>query len=643
MAIRRIAIRLALSFFLIIVIISAMFSVVGIRFIEGRFVVEAEGKVESDLNAARELYLAGLNDVYDVIRLSANRFYLREALLGGDVERAAEELRNTWIRERLDFLTIADGNGIVLLRATNPNDVGDSQADDQMVERVLASREPLAATAIVPGEVLRVEAPHIAEIAESRFVETPEARPTERTEETAGMVWKAAAPIFSDDDSLIGVLYGGHVLNRRFDIVDKVQETVFRGALFEGRNVGDVTIFQEDARISTTFLDAAGQRALGTRVDRDVYERVIAQGERRTGRASVVGTWYLAAYDPIRDIDGNVIGMLGVGVLEEPYLALKRRTSLLFLGITMGAALLAIVFSILISKWLAKPVRQLVAASREVAHGNLDARVEVSRKGELADVARAFNYMTSAVKARDDKLREYAKNKILESERLAIIGQLAADVAHELNNPLQGIVAYSHLLLEKLPQQDKRVPLIEKIVRQAVRCTTIVRGLLDFSRPRKPVKKLADVNRILEECLALVENQSVFHNIEIVKNVDDNLPEIVIDASQVQQVFMNLIINAAEAMSNSGRLTVSGGVSSEEDAIVVTVSDTGHGIDEENIERIFDPFFTTKEAGHGTGLGLAISYGIIKEHDGQISVVSEPGYGTTFMVQLPVTAENGQE
>ena len=224
----------------------------------------------------------------------------------------------------------------------------------------------------------------------------------------------------------------------------------------------------------------------------------------------------------------------------------------------------------------------------------------------------------------------------MESERLAVIGQLAADVAHELNNPLQGIVTYSHLLRERGGPGNGANAWVEKIVTQADRCTTIIRGLLDFARPRAPNKRPAHVNGLLEECVSLVENQAHFHNIEVVKGLGADIPEVVIDPSQIQQVFINLIINAAEAMDGGGRLLLTTRYDPAEQLVEVDFADTGHGISRENLGRIFDPFFTTKAVLHGTGLGLAISYGIVKEHGGTITVESEEGRGTMFTIRLPV-------
>jgi signal transduction histidine kinase len=235
------------------------------------------------------------------------------------------------------------------------------------------------------------------------------------------------------------------------------------------------------------------------------------------------------------------------------------------------------------------------------------------------------------------KIREFAVSRIQESERLAVVGQLAAGVAHELNNPLQGIVAYSHLLLEKLDENDHHRPSVEKIVAQADRCIAIVRALLDFSRPVAPKKQPSDVNSLLAECIDLVDAQAQFINIELERSFDARLPRVMVDPAQMEEVFVNLIINAAEAMSGSGRLTI---VTRQTDHHVeIEISDTGPGIAREDLERVFDPFFSTKEAGHGTGLGLAISYGIVREHEGSISVSSERGAGATFVVRLPITAD----
>jgi two-component system NtrC family sensor kinase len=353
----------------------------------------------------------------------------------------------------------------------------------------------------------------------------------------------------------------------------------------------------------------------------------------------VVNDWYISAYEPMRGLEGDIVGMLYVGTLEAPYQQMKQRSTMTFLAITLGGAVLTIGLSYGMSRLFSRPLRQLVTASRRLAHGELETTVEPPRVIEFSELAESFNAMAAALKERDRKLHESASRRMMESERLAVIGKLAADVAHELNNPLQGIVTFSHLLRERVPAEDGPRAWVDKIVTQAERSRKIIRGLLDFARPRTPVKKAAKVNTLVEECLSLVENQAVFHNIEVTTRLGSGVPPVVIDPSLVQQVFMNLIFNAAEAMPDGGCLTIITRLDAVDGMVETVFADTGHGVREEDLDRLFEPFFTTKEEGKGTGLGLAICFGIIKEHGGTIAVESEVGKGAAFTVRLPLAAQ----
>ena len=628
--------KLMLAFLAMILLLSATFSGVAAFFIGSRVLAEAEHRVESDLNAAEEMYGAYSARLFDLVRLSAGRFYLRNLMLDGQAQQAYGEVLATMLEEDLDFLTVTDAQGEVLLRAGNPLVVGDSQAGDGLVAAALGTGEAVVGTAFFSDARLALEGRALASEARIDLVETRGARPLAETVETDGLVLMAAAPVVDYSGHPIGVMYGGILLNRRFEIVDKIKETLFRGVQYEGADIGTATLFLDDVRIATNVLSADGSRAIGTRVSAEVYEQVVVRGEGWLGRAYVVNDWYITGYAPLRTIEGRVVGMIYVGLLERPYSDLKTRSTLLFVGITLSGVALATAASILISRRLSTPVRALVKASRRVAEGELDARVTVTTRDEIGELARAFNTMAAALAVREEQLKDFTRKKIMQSERLAVVGQLAADVAHELNNPLQGIVTYSHLLLERLPAGDPQRTSVEKIATQAARCATIIRGLLDFSRPKKPQKKPINLCALVEECFALVEDRALFHNIEVVRDYADCLPDTVVDPAQIQQVLMNLIINAAEAMDGAGRLTVSTRFDLEREMVQLVLRDTGHGIREEDLGRIFDPFFTTKEVGHGTGLGLAISFGIVKEHGGTITVESELGVGTTFTIELPL-------
>jgi two-component system NtrC family sensor kinase len=224
--------------------------------------------------------------------------------------------------------------------------------------------------------------------------------------------------------------------------------------------------------------------------------------------------------------------------------------------------------------------------------------------------------------------------QLFRSEKLASLGKLAAGVAHEINNPLTGILTNSSLLLEDLEKDSPWREDVEVMVKETIRCREIVKRLLDFARQTRPQKRLASINALIENIILLVRNQASFRNILIEKELDAGLPDILVDPDQIQQVFVNIILNAAEAMTKGGSLTLRSKRSPDGESNVITFADTGPGISEEVRERIFDPFYTTKE--HGTGLGLSISYGIIEQHGGTISVDSVIGKGSTFTISLPI-------
>jgi len=234
---------------------------------------------------------------------------------------------------------------------------------------------------------------------------------------------------------------------------------------------------------------------------------------------------------------------------------------------------------------------------------------------------------------------EQAQAHLLRTEKLASIGQLSAGVAHEINNPLGTIMIYAHLLLKGMDKDDPRIEDIELIIGEANRAKEIVQGLLSFARETKLRQGLMNVSDLLEDVLSLVINQSLFHNIRIEKSFVQDMPIIVADETKLKQVFLNIILNAAQAMEGNGKLTISTIIDKKH--IKVKIQDTGPGIPPENMGKLFSPFFTTKEK--GTGLGLAISYGIVERHGGKIDVDSELGKGSTFIISLPISIDEEDE
>jgi len=328
--------------------------------------------------------------------------------------------------------------------------------------------------------------------------------------------------------------------------------------------------------------------------------------------------------------------VLYVGILEEKFMDIRKRTVAMFLGVTLAGMVIALIASSFLADGVLQPIKRLVFASGQWAKGDLEYQVKTAGKDEIAELTETFNLMASSLKERDKRLKEYTSQQIMKSERLATLGQLAAGVAHEINNPLGAVLMYTHLALEDLKEENVLRKNLEKAVAEASRCKDIVKGLLDFSRQTEPKVEDSDVNKTLERTLAIVENQALFQNVRITKVLCPSLPKVSMDVGQIQQVFTNIVLNAAEAMEGKGELTLATRMTADNEHIEIEFSDIGCGIAAEYREKIFDPFFTTKEVGSGTGLGLAVSHGIISSHKGTIEVKSERGKGTTFFIRLPI-------
>ena len=353
----------------------------------------------------------------------------------------------------------------------------------------------------------------------------------------------------------------------------------------------------------------------------------------------------------------KVLGVLDVSVslarVDAETAALRLWT---LAAAAVAAALLGFVVWLFARRHVIQPVAALVQATRRVARDQLELEVPVTWRGELGILAASFNDMTRSlrttkgqldalmhdlerqVEERTAALRS-AQDQLVRSEKLSSLGKLSASIAHEINNPLAGILTFARLMIRTLEQGpvgevERRtlVKQLELVHRETQRCTAIVRNLLDFARERPLQLKDVDLNAAVEEVFTLLANQAAIQGVELVKETAA-LPPVEVDFGQIRQAFVNIAMNAIEAMPGGGRLVVSTRAVPEKDVAEVAFADTGRGIPPETMKHIFDPFFTTKEK--GTGLGLSVVYGIVERHRGQLSVESEPGKGTRFVVRLP--------
>lgn len=312
----------------------------------------------------------------------------------------------------------------------------------------------------------------------------------------------------------------------------------------------------------------------------------------------------------------------------------------LLLYALLAIVLVGTVINIKLATSIATPVRTLEKISRKIAQGDFSERIEVKGKDELASLEIAFNHMEEKLKNAlwslehaIGRLRE-KQAQLVEAEKLAAVGKLAAGIAHEINNPLTSVLTFSNLMLEQCPEDDPRHDKLKMMARETERARNIVRQLLNFGREVNIKTEKININHPVRSVIDSLVAQEAFKGLGLSVNLSDDLPEVDADREQISQVVVNLVLNAIHAVTPPGLIEVT--TRTAKQSVELTVRDSGSGIPEKHLNKIFDPFFTTKDVSKGTGLGLAVSYGIIKKHGGDIEVRSEVGKGSTFIVRLPL-------
>lgn len=279
----------------------------------------------------------------------------------------------------------------------------------------------------------------------------------------------------------------------------------------------------------------------------------------------------------------------------------------------------------------------VIKKDREIIPIRLNAAIVYKGDKEVASIG-FFHDMREEIRIKSEL--EKTQIQLLQAEKMSSLGKLSAGVAHQLNNPLGGITLYTKFLLEDYDLADDVKKDLNRILQEAQRCSATVKELLEFARQTSHMVKLHDLNGAMLRTMFLLENQALFQNIEIEKNFEENLPQVPVDIQQMNHVFMNIILNAAQAMDGKGKLTLTTRLAPKGDKVVVEIADTGPGIPEDVMKHIFEPFFTTKEEGKGTGLGLSMVYGIIEDHGGKITAKSKVGSGTAMTIELPLKTAN---
>ncbi|MDX2485310.1 MAG: cache domain-containing protein [Pseudodonghicola sp.] len=607
-------------------------------------------KVAGELTVAHQ-HLAGLMERRgaDISALGLSAVFQR---LSSDPARLGDFLEDQRRDMGLDFLYFVDPTGGTI-RAGSSDRLADPRGWP-VVEAALAGRRKIEID-VFDAAQLSALSPDLAARARLDLVPTRAAAPTARTKETRGMVIHAAAP------ALGGALVGGLLLNRNLGFIDEINELVYPVGSLTGGSLGTASLFLEDVRVSTNVRLFENVRALGTRVSAEVRQKVLDQGQVWLARAFVVNDWYISAYEPIRDSFGKRVGMLYVGFLEKPFKTAMWRTHLLIGAGVLFVMVFSVPILLVFARGIFKPLERMNRVIDRVHRGDLGARSNIGgRDDEISRLAAHLDSLLDQLQERDRKLRDWAEelelrvasrtrdleeaNRQLEmtskqlilSEKLAALGEITAGVAHEINNPLAVIQGNIDVIYDDLgPAAEPMRTEFTLIQEQIQAITLLVTRLLRFTRPEEFEQEDAglDPDQVIRSTLPLVQhilsNSAIALKLELAAE-----GEIAMNETELQQVLVNLMINAIQAMPEGGTLSLRTQV--QDAHVIITVQDTGIGMDAEIQARVFEPFFSTKRY-EGTGLGLSITRDLVERAGGDITVSSHPGAGSCFRVRLPLS------
>jgi len=602
--------RILVSFLLVIVALSASIAMLGYYVIKKDIFERTERKVLNDLKTARMVYAAEIERIGQGLRLISP---------DGDLEA---------LRDRLDLHYLGYAPASQFQTLSSP-----------IAQAVATGGQPLGGTRIATRQELEEIGGDVLAIESIQIKPTPMAKPTDRTALDQVMTKEYAVPVPDEDGTLRGVLYGGRIINRDYTFVDRIREMVFGGELYHDKPVGTVTIFQDDVRVSTNVLDEDGRRAIGTRVSAQVYDKVVRDGQIWHDRAFVVTDWYKTAYEPIKNIEGDVIGILYVGTLEEPFNAMARQIIFLFLASVGAVTVIAVLFSFILATAISRPLTEVVRASECLAAGDWGYRVNTNTSiKEINRMAEAFNAMALGLRDRQESLR-------ISNEKLAAMNKSYVDligfVAHELKGILASAVlnAYSvrdgYLGMVNFKQRKaldsvtRNLDYLDATVKKFLNLGRVERGELDVHKAELNLKK-----DVFDASINSLKAISFRKQLDIANEIDPEL-QVEADNDLMQIVANNLVSNAIKYSPNAGRIRIT--AKPVNGKVEVDVYNDSTPISAEQRARLFQKFsrLNTTETKNvkGTGLGLYITKQIIERHGGDIRV--EPrDHGNSFVFQI---------
>ncbi|MBF0493766.1 MAG: cache domain-containing protein [Candidatus Omnitrophica bacterium] len=607
---------LLLSFLVIIGVLGISVSVLGTYLINRYIIDKAQGQVKMDLNSARNVYLEITDELERVFSLISYYDYV--------------DAREMKTKLGLDYLYILPRKDLL-------------SAKSEIVRKAMASSEGVGGTREIDKKELIGMGADIYRKAVIKINYTLKARPTKLELLDKAMAVEYAKPIRKNKESkdMDYVICGGKIINRDFDLVDKIRGMVFEDKIYGGKPVGTVTIFQDDVRIATNVLDKDGKRAVGTRVSENVYRKVFEKGETWLDKAFVVTDWYLTAYEPIKDINAKTIGILYVGILEKPFKDFARNIFMAFLAVILFAVILAVIFSVFLADMITGLVTHLLDGINKISSGEDGHDVGADNPiRELNQLAESFNEMAA-------KLGDSHRRTRLSNEDLSILNKRYLDLISFVSHELKGILAST--ILNAYSVRDgflgminfKQRKALDSITRNLDYLASTVQNFLNLSRIEKGEMSVhkRPVNlkeEILDVSIDAFTKQIEEKNIKLINNLKH---EIVVDADKdlLLIVLNNLVSNAVKYGTEGGYIMINAGPDSHGN-IEVEVYNDGRPLTHEETDRLFKRFsrLSAPEAKHvkGTGLGLFITKEIVESHGGEIIVKSmEKGNSFIFTVK----------
>jgi len=602
--------RILLSFLMVVFVLSASIALLGYYVIQIDIIQRAERKVRNDLKTARTVYTSEIERIGQALRLVSP---------AEDVAALREKLN-------LHYLRYVEAPGFDSLRS-------------DIARRSAATGRATGGTRIIAPDELAAMESDFAGKDPIEIKPTPMARPTEKAVLKEVMAKEYAVPVLGEGGSVKAVLYGGRVINRDYTLVDRIREMVFGRESYDAKPVGTVTIFQDDVRISTNVLNEDGRRAIGTRVSDQVYEKVVEEGKLWHDRAFVVTDWYKTAYEPITNSNGDIIGILYVGILEQPFNDMARQVVLIFLASVAAVTLIAVLFSFILAAAISRPLTHMVHATECLASGDWGCQVDADTSmKEINSLGEAFNAMALGLKEREESLR-ISNQKLAASNKSYI--DLIGFVAHELKGILASAVMNAYAVRDgylgmvnfkqrkALDSVTRNLDYLDATVKKFLNLGRIERGELAVHKSKLNLKK--DVFDTSIDSLAAVASRK---HLKIDNDIRADL-DVQADPDLMQIVANNLVSNAIKYSPEAGQIKVSG--RDVNGKVEIDVYNDSTPISAEQRARLFQKFSRldneqTKRV-KGTGLGLYITKQIVEQHGGQIRV--EPrAQGNSFVFEI---------